>query len=378
MDCRGRLEIVEQRLREAEQTIQKLTAVEKRVTQLEEDGKARKREAEQLLDRVEELEMGRIQAERKLEEAADTVKEVAEIRKEVEEERKKWSEALGEMEKRLMEKMNELGGRGNNGGGERLDNNGGGGRRDSGGGGERRENNGGGERYEDDRGARRTRNNGGGERKRCIVVTDSNGRETTEERIKAHIPRGERENYDIEVVTAYTLEEAYFRVGRGEIRTDGALVILDNLTNDVRGTRQRQAATPQDLVQRVGMLRERMRGAAGIITCQVKPMRDVDVSQHNELLSEYLRAQGGTGYGCLTQIRKEHLKGDGFHIWPQFSLVLSKQYACAIMGLDVPCPTPYDDFLLVKDWPYLGGGRGPVGREERWGLDGRNRVHGWA
>ena len=317
---------------------------------MEEEGRVRKGETAALLDRVEELEVARTQVERKLEEVGETEKAVVEIRKEVERERSKWSKALGEMEGRLMAKMDGLGGREDNGGGGRGVNNGGGERR---------------------------RNSGGEERrkKKCVVITDSNGREATEEGIKQQIPRDEREQYDIEVVTAYTLEEAFFRVARDEIEVGGAIVVMDNLTNDVRGTRSRRAATPQELVDRVGKLRETMRGAAAIVTCAVKPMRDINVTQHNNLLSDFLHAHGG--YGCNTQIRREFLKDDGFHIRPQFTPVLNKTYACAIRGIDVPCPTPSEDFMPIKDWPYLGGNRGPVSGRESWGWEGQNRVHGW-
>ena len=350
------LEAVEERLKEAEETIGKLAAVGEKIDRLEEEGERRKEENKALLDRVEELEHGRAMIETKLQENERMENEVAEIRKEVEKEKNKWGKSLEEMEGRLTKKLEEL----KEGGGQRR-NTGGGERSDSG----ERAINGGGERAE---GTRRSA-------RKCILITDSNGREATADSIKRHIPERERDSYDITNVTAYTLEEAYYRAGRGEIQVEGALVVLDNLTNDVRGTRQRPAASPKELVDRVDMLRRRLRGAYAIVTCQIKPMRDVDVSRHNEMLSDYLRAQGGTGYGCETMVRKEFLRKDGYHILPQFDSVLDKVYACALMGADVPRPTPHSDFLVAKDWPVLGGSYNLEGRQAReWGL---NRVHGW-
>ena len=39
------------------------------------------------------------------------------------------------------------------------------------------------------------------------------------------------------MVQVYTLEEARDRLRRGDIRVDGARVVVDCMTNDVRGTR---------------------------------------------------------------------------------------------------------------------------------------------
>ena len=115
-----------------------------------------------------------------------------------------------------------------------------------------------------------------------------------------------------------------------------------------------------------------MSAAEAVVICQIKPMRMMDVRPHNAMLHEYLLGLGGTGYGCRTQIRMEFLKKDGFHILPQFDSVLDRTYACGLMNVPVPCPTPDDDFTpdLVRrrnevEWPRL------VGR-----ADGRGAIHG--
>ena len=99
---------------------------------------------------------------------------------------------------------------------------------------------------------------------------------------------------------------------------------------------------------------------------------------HSQLLHEYLLAthnDGGTVYGCRTQIRLEYLKADGFHVKPQYDPVIDKTYACAVMGINVPCPTPPDEFMPEhirqqwrKDWPEVGRMGDSSGRFEgpRW------------
>ena len=214
---------------------------------------------------------------------------------------------------------------------------------------------------------------GEGRKQRIVIITDSNGRGATADSIKNHIPRPERDSYDITVEVAYTTEEATRRIDSGNISVCGAAVVIDNLTNDIRGTRIRPAASPQQLVRNVDRLRSRLTaaGATASVVCQAKPMEIADVRQHNRQVSEYLRNQVG-GYGCLTQIRLEHLKTDGFHIRPQFDSIVDKTYACAIRGVPVPSPTPPNEFVPVfmrrrweAEWPRIGGGIT------------QSRNHGW-
>ena len=205
-------------------------------------------------------------------------------------------------------------------------------------------------------------------KQRCVILTDSNGREATQDSIKNHVPRERREELEIEVAVAYTLDEAYRRIDRGEIRIEGAVVLVDTLTNDVRGTRSRPAVTPQQLLRLIDGLRRKIMaaGAVAVVICQLKPMQIVDVTPYNELLSDYLRREkerGRDGYGCRTQIRLDSLKGDGYHMRPEFWSVLERTYACALLGMEVPFPTPWDEFApdyirqkWESEWPRLVGG----------------------
>ena len=218
---------------------------------------------------------------------------------------------------------------------------------------------------------------GGGEKRKYVILTDSNGRKATAHSILNHVPSQWREIFDIQIEAVYTTEEAFSRVGRGEVDVRNAVVIIDVLTNDVRGTRQRPAVSPEDLVWRVDMLRRRLReaGAKASIVCQLKPMEVADVTVYNTMLDDYLRAQGGQGYGCRTQVRRQYLKRDGFHILPQFDSIIDRTYACALLGWEVPCPTPHTDFAPESsrrryrtEWPSLvrsdGGQR--IGVEGPW------------
>ena len=199
-----------------------------------------------------------------------------------------------------------------------------------------------------------------------MIFTDSNGREATADSIKRHMPREERYKYDIDICVAYTLEEAIRRVETRTVDVIGAKVIIDDLTNDVRGTRARPAVSPRELIRLVDQLRWKVMraGAVGVVVCQVKPMQAMDVTPHNSLLNDYLRDEakrGRGGHGCRTQITLDSLRPDGFHIKPQYSSVLDKTYACAMLGVNVPCPTPLNDFVPNHvrerreiEWPRLG------------------------
>ena len=277
-----------------------------------------------------------------------------------------WKKRMKEVEERMDQRVKDLemarGGESQtrNGGGESHTRNGGGGSHQRNGGAESHQRNGGGERQQ------------AKVKQRCIIITDSNGWGATPDSIKNHIPRGERDDYDIEVAVAYTVEEAFHRVARRNIDVRGATIIVDNLTNDVRGTSSRQAVSPQELINYVDQLGGKLReaGATAMVVCQLKPMQVTNVTPFNELLDKYLRAQGSGGHGCRTQIRLNYLKSDGFHILPQYDSIIDKTYACALMGLPVPNPTPLDEFVPYhvrcrweKDWPRIG--------------EGQMRNHGW-
>ena len=216
-----------------------------------------------------------------------------------------------------------------------------------------------------------------------MILTDSNGREATPHSILNHVPVGDRDKFDVRVVPVYTTEEAFYRVGNGDVDVNNAIVIVDVLTNDVRGTRQRQAASPEDLVWRVDQLRGRLKqaGASTSVICQIKPMEVADVTAHNAHLDNYLRAQGGPGYGCRTQVRRNFLKRDGFHVSPQFDSIIDRTYACAMLGWPVPNPTPLEDFApefarrrYDAEWPSMVR---RTGWNQGVGHQGPRNIHGW-
>ena len=218
-------------------------------------------------------------------------------------------------------------------------------------------------------------------RRKGVILTDSNGREATENSVKNHMPREVKDEYDIDICVAYTLDEAFHRVDRGEVDVRGATVVIDNITNDVRGTRQKPAATPEETVSRVARLREGLltAGAEAVVVAEVKPMQQVDVRPHNRLLHYYLRAQGN-GYGVQTQIRMDYLRQDGFHIGKQFDSVVDKTYACALVGIPVPNPTPVGNFepshvrmRREREWPVPSQAYAQAVRT----TEGRNVIHGW-
>ena len=218
---------------------------------------------------------------------------------------------------------------------------------------------------------------------KCIILTDSNGREATSDSIKNHMPRDMRNSHDIQVVPAYTTEEAFIRVGNGDIDVRNAYVIVDLLTNDIRGTRHRPAVSPEELRWRVDRLRARLReaGAVASVICQAKPMEVADVRPYNSLLHKYLQAQRGSGHGCLTQIRRNYLRRDGYHVQEQYASIIDRTYACVILGWPVPSPTPLEDFIPTyvrrsydAEWPGLARRNGWT---QRIGYEGPRTNYGW-
>ena len=214
----------------------------------------------------------------------------------------------------------------------------------------------------------------------CVILSDSNGSESTEETIKRHIPPNQRDNYRIEVIQTYTTGEACDRVERGEIDVSGKCVVIDCLTNDARDSRSGAALSPQALVRSVDRLRGILWAAAAaeIIVCAIKPAQVADMTPYNALLDRYLRAQDDGGHGCRCQITMDQLARDGYHVRHQFRSIIDRTYACAIMGKPVPCPTPLEDFIPYhvrrswnQEWPRLNG--------ESTGRDLGTRVlsYGW-
>ena len=75
----------------------------------------------------------------------------------------------------------------------------------------------------------------GRRRRRFLVVTDSNGKGATADSIRNHIVRERHEEFEIEVATMYRLEDAYERILYGRTDVADREVVLDNLTNNIRG-----------------------------------------------------------------------------------------------------------------------------------------------
>ena len=209
------------------------------------------------------------------------------------------------------------------------------------------------------------------QRRQCLIITDSNGQETTADTIRDHIVREQRDELDIFIEHGvWRLEDAFKRIRRGNIDVSGRTVVLDNLTNNVRGSKKDPPDSPDDFIAKVDELRHLIlaRGARDLRIMQIKPMRHVDVRPYNERLHRYLLDCPDPTYGSGTMIRMSFLKGDGFHIHPMYHSVLDRTYACALLAVEVPCPTPDDDFVPIevrrnfqRDWPRLarGGNEGP-------------------
>ena len=202
------------------------------------------------------------------------------------------------------------------------------------------------------------------QRRPCIVLTDSNGQDATEESIKSHMPQEDRAKCDIQVVVAFRLEDAYERIWNCDINVKDANVIIDNYTNNVRGGKGHAPEPPEVVTQKVALLRELIlaRSARAVVVCELKPMRWIDVRPYTTEIHSYLDSCGDDGHGCRTQIRMNFLKSDGVHVKPEYETVVDRTYACAFRGVHVPDPTPFDDLTpeshrrrWEKGWPRLGG-----------------------
>jgi hypothetical protein len=204
--------------------------------------------------------------------------------------------------------------------------------------------------------------------KRVVILTDSNGATLGEDAIKNHIPEERRAEFRVEVVVCYTLEEALHRIERGNVDVEGAVVIIDNITNDVRGTRTRPQTSPEEVAERLRSLVWLMRSKAqAVVICEVKPMYHINVNPYN-LAIHHKFLDHSKVFGCRTMTRLGHLKTDGFHIGAAYVSVLERTYACALMGIVVPYPTRPDQFWrpeqqqqhlkrLEQEWPRVGESR---------------------
>ena len=183
-------------------------------------------------------------------------------------------------------------------------------------------------------------------RRKCIVFTDSNGRDVTADSIRKHMPTETGDNYDITVDVAVRLDTAFYRVREGLLDVKDCIVLIDNVTNDVKGNWKHFPADPEETVRRIDLLRAALfaAGAATVIVCQVKPMRSLDVRLHNEHIHQYLKDVPG-GYGVPTMVRMEYLRKDGLHIDSRYDSILDRNYAYALQGTRIPCPTPHCNFI---------------------------------
>ena len=220
--------------------------------------------------------------------------------------------------------------------------------------------------------------------KRCVILVASNGRDATASGATAvlnHIPPEARNDYEIEVAVTYRIEEAFDKVNRGLINVRDSLVVVDCLTNNVRDTRSGPALSPDELIWCLDRLRDSLWAASAsqIIVCEVKPTQRTDVSPYNCAIDQYLKSRKEIdgGYGCRTQVRMDQLRADGLHLKPQFHSVLNETYACAIIGMPVPYPTPLEDFQPAhvrrrweREWPVVGG------RQNE--MRAANAQHGWS
>jgi hypothetical protein len=175
--------------------------------------------------------------------------------------------------------------------------------------------------------------------------------------VKRQMPREKRKKPKIRVYTTYTLFEAFEKIWDGKIKVEGARIIIDVMTNDVRGTRGQPRVTPEEVAIRVGRVvtTVKEKGARGVAVCEVKPMSLLDVIPFSDLLRR--RCVANKIGWCQTQLGIVNLKDDGYHILPSFLQVLDATYAYAVMELPVPHPTPnYKKWRHKnpeRDWPQL-------------------------
>ena len=125
---------------------------------------------------------------------------------------------------------------------------------------------------------------GGGVRgrgkRRCMVLMDSNGRGVMPDTIGDLLGGEERERWEIQV-QVFTLREAWDRLGREDIRLDEFKVVVDCITNEVRGTRLQGWVELEEVVERLRRSIGDMGGVEGIVVCEVKPKQHIDVVPFN-------------------------------------------------------------------------------------------------
>ena len=157
-----------------------------------------------------------------------------------------------------------------------------------------------------------------------MVLTDSNGRGVTPDIIGDFLGGEEREKWEIQVVQAFTLREAWVRLRRGDIGVEGARVVVDCVTNDVQGR-----VEPGEVAERLRRVIGEMRGAEKVVVCEVKPMRHINVVPFNARIHGLLDTEGvkgcrmqhlGPGVGWVPH-RPPLRAGYGFAVWMRHSRV---------------------------------------------------------
>ena len=144
-------------------------------------------------------------------------------------------------------------------------------------------------------------------RKRCVIITDSNGRNgVTPSSIKYHMPEEDREACDISLVIAYRIEEAASKVEKGDLGIAGAVVVLDCLGNDARNTKEAPRLSPDRHVLELDKLRKKLweKGAADVIVCSVKPTQSADMTEYVDRVHRYLQSMRDVdgGHGIRSQV----------------------------------------------------------------------------
>jgi hypothetical protein len=100
------------------------------------------------------------------------------------------------------------------------------------------------------------------------------------------IPREEGKGMKVEIVVAYTLLEVRQRLGRGEFDVRGTFMIIDVMTNDVKGTRASPRTSPVEIAGRVGTVTDLLmeKGCEVVIICEMKLMHFMDVTPYSNAL----------------------------------------------------------------------------------------------
>ena len=113
-----------------------------------------------------------------------------------------------------------------------------------------------------------------GKKEQCVVFTDSNGRNVaTPDSIKSHILEEECANYEVSLVITYRIEEAVAKVQSGQTAVNGAIVLIDCLSNNSRQTKNAPQISPNELTDALDTFQKQLwdSDALNIIVCALRP-----------------------------------------------------------------------------------------------------------